>query len=117
MLKLDKAVEKLGLFARSDGSPEEHKKQLRKRAEVWSSLVRNGKLPTQLVWTSYTYQIRPGLKYRLGALLMTSTELSKGLGLAAYYLISSLRVVWTIKKAWRYLPPTFSGTSLHNLTT
>ncbi len=44
-------------------------------------------------------------------------ELSKGLKNLDYYLLSSLSVVRTIRKESRYLPSTFSGIGLHDLTT
>ena len=85
--------------------------------QAWYGLVKNGKLPTRLVWTSYTHQLWPGLRYGLGASPATMIDLSKGLRLADYYLLSSLGVVRMIRKEWRYLPPTFSGIGLHDLIT
>ena len=43
--------------------------------------------------------------------------LRKGLGSSDYYLISSLGVVRSIKKEWRYLPACFGGIGLYNLVT
>ena len=98
MLKSDEAVANLGLFARPDGKPEAHMQQLRDRVKAWTGLVKNGKLPTRSVWTSYTHQLWPGLRYGFGASPATMTELSKGLDNSDYYLLSSLGVMRTIKK-------------------
>ena len=41
----------------------------------------------------------------------------EGLGSSDFYLISSLGVVRSIKKEWRYLPAAFCGMGLFNLVT
>ena len=45
------------------------------------------------------------------------TALSKGLASADFYLLSNLGVVRSITKEWRYLPATFGGIELFDLTT
>ena len=45
------------------------------------------------------------------------SELQEGLGSSDYYLISSLGVVRSIKKEWRYLSAAFCGMGLYNLVT
>ncbi|KAL7540264.1 hypothetical protein ACHAXR_009988 [Thalassiosira sp. AJA248-18] len=90
---------------------------MRTRVEDWTKLVKNGALPTQSVWTSYTHQLWAGLKYGLGASSAPMDALKKGLGSSNYYLISSLRVVRPIKKEWRYLPVRFGGIGLYDLVT
>ena len=42
-------------------------------------------------------------------------ELKRRLGSSDFYLISSLGVVRSMKKEWRYLPAAFCGMGLHNL--
>ena len=44
-------------------------------------------------------------------------DLKSRLGSSDYYLISSLRIVRSITKEWRYLPAAFSGMGLFDLTT
>eukprot|EP00975_Prorocentrum_lima_P026077 5482751-Prorocentrum_lima.AAC.1 len=45
------------------------------------------------------------------------TALSKGLGSSDYYLLSNLGVVRSITREWRYLPASFGGMELFDLTT
>ena len=85
--------------------------------ETWTAKVKNGILPTRSVWTSYTHQLWAGMRYGLGASSASMKELREGLGSSDFYLISSLGVVRSIKKEWRYLPPAFSGMGLFDLTT
>ena len=117
LLKSSEAVKNLGLFARPDGVNSPHMDQMKARLETWTVKVKNRILPTRSVWTSYTHQLWAGMRYGLGESSATMKELSKGLGSADFYLISSLGVVRSIKKEWRYLPPTFSGMGLFDLTT
>ena len=42
-------------------------------------------------------------------------ELREGMGSSNYYLISSLGVIWSIKKEWRYIPLAFCGMTLFDL--
>ena len=116
-LKSSEAVKNLGLFARPDGNNSPHMEQMRTRMETWTTKVKNDTLPTRSVWTSYTHQLWSGMKYGLGASSATMKELREGLGSSDFYLISSLGVVRSIKKEWRYLPPTFSGMGLFDFTT
>ena len=116
-LKSNEAVKNLGLFTRPDGDSSPHMQQMRGRMETWTTKVKNGALPTRSVWTSYTHQLWAGMKYGLGASAATMKELRNGLGSSDFYLISSLGVVRSIKKEWRYLPPTFSGMGLYSVTT
>ena len=44
-------------------------------------------------------------------------KLNEGLGSLDFYLISSLGVIRSIKKEWRYLPAAFCGMGLFNLVT
>ena len=44
-------------------------------------------------------------------------KLDAGLGSADFHLTSCLGVVRTIKKEWRYLPSTFCGIEMFDLTT
>ena len=90
---------------------------MRGRMETWTTKVKYGALPTRSVWTSYTHQLWADIKYGLGVSSATMKELREGLGLSDFYLLSSLGVVWSIRKEWQYLPPTFSGMSLFDLTT
>ena len=91
--------------------------QMRDIMEGWTKWVENGVLQTCSVWTSYTQQLWSGLNYRLGASSAIMKDSREGLGSSNFYLISSLGVVRSIKKEWRYLPPTFSGMGLFDLTT
>ena len=116
-LKTSEAVKNLGLKARPDGSSQDHFQQLQKRMKDWTLLIKNGQLPTRSVWASYTHQLWAGMRYRLGACSATINELSDGLGSSDFYLISSLGVVRSIKKQWRYLPAGFGGMGLEELTT
>ncbi|KAL7536731.1 hypothetical protein ACHAXR_007365 [Thalassiosira sp. AJA248-18] len=111
-LRSNEAFEILGLYARPDGCNDAHLGQMRTRVEDWTTLVKNGALPTRSVWTSYTHQLWAGLKYGLGASSAPMEALRKGLGSSDYYFISSLGVVRSIKKEWRYLP---SGDYLYSL--
>ena len=56
-LQLTEAVKNLGLFTRPDGNNQPHLDQLKKRMEDWTTLVKQGSLPTRSVWTSYTHQL------------------------------------------------------------
>ena len=90
---------------------------MRDKMEDWTKRVKCGALPICLVWTSYTHQLWSGLKYGLGASSAMIKDSREGLGPSDYYLISSLGVVWSTKKEWRYLPVAFCGMGLFNLMT
>ena len=65
---------------------------------------------------SYTYQLWPCLKYGLGVSSAMIKELREGLGSSDYYLISSLDIVLSIQKEWRYLPTAFCRMDPFDLT-
>ena len=115
-LKTSEAVKNLGMKARPDGLSKDHFKQMQERMKDWTVLVKNGQLPTRSVWTSYTQQLWAGMRYGLGACSAPLQELKDGLGSSDFYLLSSLGVVRTIKKEWRYLPAGFGGMGLEDLT-
>ena len=87
------------------------------KVEDWTKLVKNGYLPTRSLWTSYTHQFWDGLRYGMCASSTPLACLAQGLGSSDFYLISSLGVVRTIKKEWRYLPAAFCGMGLYNIAT
>ncbi|KAK1748959.1 hypothetical protein QTG54_000898 [Skeletonema marinoi] len=116
-LRSDQAVENLGLFVRPDGSPEKQFEVMREKITTWSGQIKNGVIPTRSVWMSYTHQLWSGLRYGLGACSASMTALSKGLGSSDYYLLSNLGVVRSITREWRYLPASFGGMELFDLTT
>ncbi len=64
---------------------------------------------------SYTHQLWSGLRYGLGACSAPLGDLTGALGSADFYLLSNLGVVRTIKKEWRYLPPSLGGMGLFDL--
>ena len=87
------------------------------KVEDWEKLVKNGYLTTRSLWTSYTHQLWAGLRYGMCASSTPLLRLAQGLGSSDFYLISSLGVVRTIKKEWRYLPAAFCGMGLYDITT
>ena len=84
--------------------------------EDWTKRVENVALPMRYVWTSYAHQLCNSIKYGLGAFSATMEELKEGLGSSDYYLTSSLGVVRSIRKEWRYLLVAFCGMCLFGLT-
>lgn len=115
-LSTDHAVENLGLYTRPDGKSDNHFEQMRERVTTWTAQIKSGTIPTRSVWMSYTHQLWAGLRYGLGACSASMTNLSKGLGSADYYLLSNLGVVRSITREWRYLPASFGGMHLFDLT-
>jgi len=87
---------------------------MNERIKDWTKKIKNGALPTQSVWTSYTHQLWAGLRYGLGASSATLKDLREGLGASDYYLIGSLGAVRSITKEWQYLPAAFCGMGLFN---
>ena len=73
-------------------------------------------MPTRSVWTSYKLQLWASVRYGLGASSASIKELEEGLGSADFYLLSKLGVVRTISKELRYIPPTYGGIGLYDLT-
>ena len=55
LLKSSEAVKNLGLFSCLNGYNDVHMLQMRERMEDWTKRVKNGALPIQSVWTSYTH--------------------------------------------------------------
>ena len=88
-----KAVENLGLFIRPDGVNEPHLTQVREKIEKWTEQIKNGELPTCLVWKSYQLQLWASIKYGLGASSASMEELKEGLGSADFYILSKLGCV------------------------
>ena len=116
-LKSSEAVENLGLFSRPDGNNLPHIQQLQGRVSEWTTLVKQGHLPTRSVWASYTHQLWSGLKYGLGASSAPLAQLDSALGTADFYLLSKLGVMRSIKTPVRYIPSYFGGMGLFSITT
>ena len=116
-LQSSEAVKNLGLFACPDGSTNVQLTRMQDKVEDWTKLVKNGYLTTRSLWTSYTHQLWAGLRYGMCASSTPLLRLAQGLGSSDFYLISSLGVVRTIKKEWRYLPSAFCGMGLYDITT
>ena len=116
-LQSSEAVKNLGLFACPDGSTDVQLTKMQDKVEDWTKLVKNGYLMTRLLWTSYTHQLWAGLRYGMCASSTPLLRLAQGLGSSDFYLISSLGVVRTIKKEWRYLPAAFCGMGLYDIMT
>ena len=115
-LPSNKADNNLGLYARPDGKPDQHFEQMREKMTTWTAQIKSGQIPTRSVWMSYTNQLWSGLRYGLGACSASIPELKKGLMSADYYMLSNLGVNRSITKEWRYLPATFGGIGLSDLT-
>ena len=79
------------------------------RVDDCTKIVRNGALPTRLMWTSYTHQLLAGLRYGMGTSSTPLQQLGKGLGYSDYYLIISIRVVCTIKRSGGTFPLLSTG--------
>ena len=56
-LQSSEAVKNLGLFACPDGSTDVQLTNMQDKVEDWILLVKNGYLPTRLLWKSYTHQL------------------------------------------------------------
>ena len=69
-----------------------------------------------MVWTSYTHQLWADIRYGMGVSSTSLQHLTQGLVSYDYDLTSSLSVVRTINKECRYLPSTFSGMGLFDIT-
>ena len=88
---------------------------MKAKVDEWTTQVRDGVLPVRSVWMSYSLQLWGGMRYALGTLPATLKELENGLEKSDFYLLSSLGVVRTIQKEWRYMPATFAGMGLFSL--
>ncbi|KAL7459566.1 hypothetical protein ACHAWC_011573 [Mediolabrus comicus] len=115
ILSTDEADQNLGFKTRPDGKWNQQFKQMQERATTWTAQIKSGHIPTRSVWMSYTHQLWSGLRYGLGACSAPLGELASALGSADFYLLSNLGVVRTIKKEWRYLPPSLGGMGLFDL--
>ena len=114
-LRSDECVKYLGHHKSVDGSSAGQLGEMRNRVEEWTTNVKDGTLPVRSVWMSYNYQLWSGMRYGLGTLSASIKELQEGLGKSDYHLISSLGVVRTIQREWRYMPSTFGGMGLFSL--
>ena len=61
----------------AEGTARDKWKSIRTRAEVWVTQLNNGRLPSKFAWMSYRLQLRAGVRYGLGALSSSITDMGE----------------------------------------
>ena len=60
--------ETLGVFTAPAGNSDTHLNKVTEKVQTWIERIKNGRLPTHFVWTSYIHQLWMGVRYGIGAL-------------------------------------------------
>ena len=97
------------------GDHSAHLVKIREKSFVWLNAIKNGHLPSSLVWMSYFQQLWPGLRYALGSLSNSLPAAEHCLNKFDYQLLPFIGVNRNIKKEWRTLHTSFGGIGLLSL--
>lgn len=95
------------------GTARDKWKSIRTQAETWVTRLCNRRLPPQHAWISYRLQLWAGIRYGLGVLSLSISEMGEITKNFAYRaLLSKLGVNRHIQTGWRYLHSSFGGIGL-----
>lgn len=111
----DAAAKTLGVLHSPAGDHSAHLMAIRDKSFTWLNSIKNGHLPTSLVWMSYYQQLWPGLRYALGSLSNSLPAAEHCLDKFDFQLLPHIGVNRNIKKEWRLLHTTFGGIGLLSL--
>lgn len=113
--EVDEAEKTLGVYHSPAGNHAAHLHYLYRRSEQWLCRLKNGHLPSWMIWMSYYHQLWPGLRYGLGTLTNSITDATKCLHKLDFQLLPLLGVNRHITTGWRTLHHAFGGIGLLSL--
>ena len=112
-----KSKKTLGVWDCPAGGNAAHLEVIGKKMETWSMRTKNGHLPSHMAWTSYRFQLWPGMRYGIGTMTNDLEPALEVLGNSDYDILPVLGIARTIKRRWRRLHFTFGGFGLLNFPT
>ena len=111
-LSVDTASKTLGVKTCPSGKAEGALERIRKRAQEWVDLVKNGKMHRRQVWFSVDRQFWPKVGYGLSSVSATFAQLESSLKGPHYQLLPYGGVIRTCKAPFRQLDRGFYGVGL-----
>lgn len=106
--------ETLGVFTAPAGNSDAHLNKVTKKVQTWIECIKNGRLPTHFVWTSYIHQLWVGVRYGIGALPANRDKIDGFLQDTDRALLPYAGVNRNIRTGWRTLHRSFLGVSVFN---
>ena len=107
----------LGVYHCPSGGHQVHMEKLRGKVDEWLNQMKNGHLPSALVWMSYRIQLWARIKYGLGTLTNSLEVSEQCLNEIDFQLLPLLNVNQHIRTGWRRIHQTFGGIGLLHLPT
>lgn len=102
---------------RAEGKPRDKWRSIATRANNWVDNLRNAHVPPKHAWVSYRLQLWSSLRYGLGTLSATLSQMGEITTNFAHRALSGLGVNRNVWRDWRYLHSTFGGVGLLSLST
>ena len=99
------------------GKPRDKWRSIATRADNWVDNLRNAHIAPKYAWISYRLQLWSSLKYGLGTLASTLSQMGEITNNFAYRALPGLGMNRNIRSEWRYLHSTFGGVGLMSLST
>ena len=114
LCQADDGRETLGVFTAPNGNSQAHLNKITDKVQTWVERIKNGRLPTHFVWTSYIHQLWMGVRYGIGALPADREEVEGFLQDTDRSMLSHMGVNRNIRTGWRTLHRSFLGVGLFN---